>query len=151
MPKTSPLAARLKRQMQTDSEIIRSLTREQLASLRKSLNAIMQRELNTIRTDMQDQSRKLAGRLIWSRTFWPLLIGLSISAGLLGGSWGMMHYLSRQIMTRQAIIATMEDNIQTLTAQGGKIQLITCGHRLCVQTDETAPSFQEGYRILKGY
>lgn len=151
MKTASPLAARLKRQMQADSETIQSLTKEQLAGLRKELHAIMQRELHTIRTDMEEQSRRLAGRLLWSRTLLPLLIGLSLSLGILGGSWGMMHYLTGQIRDRQATIATMEETVRELQHQGGKIQFSSCDHRTCVKIDETAPTYQDGYRILEGY
>ena len=151
MKTASPLAARLKRQMQADSETIQSLTKEQLAGLRKELHAIMQKELHTIRTDMEEQSRRLAGRLFWSRTLLPLLIGLSLSLGILGGSWGMMHYLTGQIRDRQATIATMEETVRELQRQGGKIQFSSCDHRTCVKIDETAPTYQDGYRILEGY
>lgn len=151
MKTASPLAARLKRQMQADSEIIQSLTKEQLAGLRKELHAIMQRELHTIRTDMEEQSRRLAGRLLWSRTLLPLLIGLSLSLGILSGSWGMMRYLTGQIRDRQATIATMEETVRELHRQGGKIQFSSCDHRVCVRIDETARPYQDGYRILEGY
>lgn len=151
MKTASPLATRLKRQMQADSETIQSLTKEQLAGLRKELHAIMQKELHTIRTDMEEQGRRLAGRLLWSRTLLPLLIGLSLSLGILGGSWGMMHYLTGQIRDRQATIATMEETVRKLQHQGGKIQFSSCDYRTCVKIDETAPTYQDGYRILEGY
>lgn len=151
MKTASPLAARLKRQMQADSETIQSLTKEQLAGLRKELHAIMQKELHTIRADMEEQGHRLTGRLLWSRTLLPLLIGLSLSLGILGGSWEMMHYLTGQIRDRQATIATMEETVRELQRQGGKIQFSSCDHRTCVKIDETAPTYQDGYRILEGY
>lgn len=151
MKTASPLAARLKRQMQADSETIQSLTKEQLAGLRKELHTIMQKELHTIRADMEEQGHRLAGRLLWSRTLLLLLIGLSLSLGILGGSWGMMHYLTGQIRDRQATIATMEETVRELQRQGGKIQFNSCDHRTCVKIDETAPTYQDGYRILEGY
>lgn len=148
MKTASPLAARLKRQMQADSETIQSLTKEQLAGLRKELHAIMQRELHTIRTDMEEQSRRLAGRLFWSRTLLPLLIGLSLSLGILGGSWGMMHYLTGQIRDRQATIATMEETVQELQRQEKNIWLGRCDNRLCARIDTRYQPYPGGYYLL---
>lgn len=148
MKTASPLAARLKRQMQADSETIQSLTKEQLAGLRKELHAIMQKELHTIRTDMEEQSRRLAGRLLWSRTLLPLLIGLSLSLGILGGSWEMMHYLTGQIRDRQATIATMEETVRDLQRQEKNIWLGRCDNRLCARIDTRYQPYPGGYYLL---
>lgn len=134
--------------MQADSEIIQSLTKEQLAGLRKELHAIMQRELHTIRTDMEEQSRRLSGRLLWSRTLLPLLIGLSLSLGILGGSWGMMHYLTGHIRDKQVTIATMEETIQELQRQKGNVWLNRCDNHLCARIDTRYQPYQGGYYLL---
>ena len=134
--------------MQVDSETIQSLTKEQLTGLRKELHAIMQKELHTIRADMEEQGHRLTGRLLWSRTLLPLLIGLSLSLGILGGSWGMMHYLTGQIRDRQATIATMEETVRELQRQGGKIQFSSCDNRLCARIDTRYQPYPGGYYPL---
>lgn len=142
MKKPIPLAERLKRQAATENGIIQAQMKEQLAALQSGLHDIMQRELNTIRADIERQSRNLGWRTLKNRLLWPFLIGLSLSAGLLGGSWGMMIYLSNRI-------ETMERTVAVLRSQGGRIRLNTCDNRLCARTDEKAPAYQDGYRILK--
>jgi hypothetical protein len=153
MQETTNLAARLKEQMRRENAIIQNLTRKQLNDMRSALTGILQQELSTIKSDIQRQSRGIGWSMLRSRVLWPMLVGLSLCLGIFGGSWAMMRYSANQIMELQRNIQELQRNIQILERDGGKIRLSRCGpqKRLCAQIDETAPAYEGGYRILKGY
>ncbi|MBM7074670.1 hypothetical protein JQC92_22110 [Shewanella sp. 202IG2-18] len=148
MEKDSNLVQRLKAQHAKESEIIQNLIQQQLSDLRQELSVTYQQELNTIKNDIHKQRSGLSWRLLRSRILWPFLIALSLSAGLWFGNWATMRYLTEEIMI-------LQQGVNDLEQQGGKINLATCGKksRKCVQIDLKARAYGENsdYRVIKGY
>src|SRR5699024_11096201 len=98
MAETTSLAKRLKEQKQRDSAITQDLMKQQLTAMRQELTSTLQSELSTIKADIQGQSQSIGWSAFKSRILWPSLIGLSLCIGILGGSWGVMHYLSNRVV-----------------------------------------------------
>lgn len=144
MTKPIPLAEQLKQRMQREHEIIQRQTEKQLSIMGNELRDIVKNELVTIKADMEEHNRSLGWSLIKHRLLWPTLIGLSLSAGILLGSWGITQYLSNQI-------TSLRQTVSELEGRGGKSHLASCNDRLCVQIDPMAPQYENNYRILKGY
>ncbi|AWK15107.1 hypothetical protein SK355_00925 [Candidatus Fukatsuia symbiotica] len=95
MQETTALAERLKNQIAQENETIQNLTRQQLKDLRNALTTILEQELSTIKTDIHSQNESMGWKVVRNRIFWPLLIGLSLSLGIFGGSWLTMNYRSK--------------------------------------------------------
>lgn len=144
MTKPIPLAEQLKQRMQREHEIIQRQTEKQLNIMGDELRDIVKNELATIKADMEEHNRSLSWTLIKHRLLWPTLIGLSLSVGILFGSWGMTQYLSNQIIS-------LKQTVSELEGRGGKSHLASCNARLCAQIDPMAPQYENNYRILKGY
>jgi hypothetical protein len=98
MAETTSLAKRLKEQKQRESAITQDLMRQQLDAMRQELTNTLQNELSTIKADIQGQSQSIGWSAFKSRIIWPSLTGLSLCIGILGGSWGVTHYLSNRVM-----------------------------------------------------
>lgn len=84
----------------------------------------------------------------------PTVIGLSLFLGIFGASWGLMRWTTHEILSNQEEIARQSKILAELEKKGGRINLNYCGkigekQRLCAQIDESEPSFQGGFRILK--
>jgi CHASE3 domain sensor protein len=125
MQETISLAERLKRQIKHENETIQDLTQQQLSAMRKELNGILRQELNTIKADISAQTSNIGWSMIKNRVLWPIIIGLTFSLGIFGGSWATMQYLSSEIQTMRVTVLQLEK-------QGGKLTLNDCGGRLCI-------------------
>ena len=144
MPKNTTLAERLKQQHSREKEIIQDLTQEQLQNLRNELKSTYSKELATIKSDIQATTKAHSWKRLKSHMLAPLMVGLSLCVGLLGGSWGLMQYMSNRI-------THLTENVAKLEEQGGKVDIQTCGKeaRPCVQIDPKAGEFGEGFMVIK--
>ncbi|TVO31480.1 mobilization protein [Vibrio algivorus] len=64
-----------------------------------------------------------------------------------GIAWGQGKLIERNWQT----ISEQNRTIEKLKSQGGNIQISNCDNRTCVQIDESAGAYQDGYRIPQGY
>jgi hypothetical protein len=158
MPETTNLAARLKKQMQDESVISRRQMQALINDSRKELTDTYETELSTIKGDTEAQNRNLGWRVFKHRILWPTITGLMLCLGISGGLWGVTQYLGSQLVEKQQRLALMgaeitrrEKLLAFLKSEGGAIQFSTCDGRRCIQIDEGAETYENGYRILKGY
>lgn len=158
MPETTNLAARLKKQMQDESVISRRQMQALINDSRKELTDTYEAELSTIKGDTEALNRSLGWQLLKSRLLWPTITGLMLCLGISGGLWGVTQYLGSQLVEKQQRLALMgaeitrrEKVLAFLKSEGGAIQFSTCDGRRCIQIDEDAETYENGYRILKGY
>ncbi|ECG6808313.1 hypothetical protein E2375_27040 [Salmonella enterica subsp. enterica serovar Muenchen] len=161
------LQERLKQQHLEQSEIIQNLTREQLIALRKELNGILSKELNTMQADMQKQIKAMSPELnrrrkdlIWrltaSRVLIPALTAASVLAAIWLSGWGLSTWQEYRINQNWQTLRKQEKALDTQDREGGKIQWNHCGEqrRLCLKIDESRGTFGkdgENYKIPLGY
>lgn len=117
----------------------------ELKSFEESFRRRSGAALRSIESDIDSRIRPLARSL---RRAWliPLAVGLSLSAGILGGSWGMALYLSSSL---QDLMQSAREQRRTLAALESGTAGITL-HRLGPETFLTAPegwSLDPGWRI----
>ena len=144
MPNTLNLAQRMKELISQESEIIQRLTKKQLKDIRRELNTLCQQELSMIKADIKRQNRSVSWYIILSRFTWPLIVGVCLSVGILGGSWGAMSHLTKEIVKSNQTMKILEN-------AGSKIQFSSCGNRKCVKINTAAPEYKKGFRIIEGY
>lgn len=155
MSENLSLAERLKKQKEQESAITQDLMKQQLDAMRSELTAILKSELNTIKKDTKSQAKSISWSMFKSRILWPTVVGLSLCIGILGGSWAVTHYLANKAMNLSHEIASMNQSIETLEAEGGKVKFSRCGdqRRLCVKINPKTEEYGENreWRILEGY
>lgn len=76
-----------------------------------------------------------------------LWMALSIALVLVA-SYGALWYTQDRVRQNLADIEALERQVRALKLQGGSVNLSWCDKKLCVQIDEKAPKYQEGYRIV---
>src|SRR5699024_1395496 len=135
MSENTSLAERLKQQKARESAITQDLMKQQRDDMRNELTAILKNELNTIKKDTQNQAKSISWSMFKRRILWPSIPGLSLCIGILGGSWGVTHYLTTKALTLNHEITAMTKRIEPLEEQGGKVTFNRCGddRRLCVK------------------
>lgn len=79
----------------------------------------------------------------WMAVVIPVSLTLLLGAGAIAT---MSWYITGQIDQ----IASNHKTLEHLKGLGGEIQLNQCGGHVCAKIDESAPTYEEGYRILKG-
>ncbi len=86
------LASRLQRRLENERAEIETTAARELKVLGKSLRAVAESALRTIEADTAAATGRMRGMLLraWLR---PLVIGLSLSVGICGGSWAAMRLL----------------------------------------------------------
>src|SRR5699024_7614956 len=107
MSENTSLAERLKQQKARESAITQDLMKQQLDDMRNELTAILKTELNTIKKDTQNQAKSISWSMFKSRILWPSITGLSLCIGILGGSWGVTHYLTNKALNLNHEITAM--------------------------------------------
>lgn len=148
MQENGTLIERLKRQHEEQNAIIQSLTQQQLEAMRNELSATFQRELNTTKAAIEQQTRGIGWNMLKNKILWPSVTGLSLSLGILLGSWGTMQYLLSEITEARQTLKTLEQ-------EGGKAQISKCdtAGRLCIKIDLKAQAYGKNgeFRIIEGY
>ena len=116
MSKTSSgtdLSARLQQKIEQERKQIEAVTQEEFEKLEGGLRWIVSNALDTIESDTRRISEVL--RRAWIR---PLVIGLMFFLGMVGGSWGLMGWLSNSIEShirrRAALQAEIESQEKTI-------------------------------------
>ena len=114
----SDLTARLQRRLENERAEIEVTAVRELKVLGESLRGVAKNALRTIEADTAAATGRMRGILLraWLR---PLVIGLSLSVGISGGSWAAMRLLwtaiEWKVETLPALTADIEQARQTLT------------------------------------
>ncbi|EDS6262184.1 hypothetical protein CSM94_005006 [Salmonella enterica subsp. diarizonae] len=161
------LQERLKQQYLEQNEIIQNLTREQLIALRRELNGILSKELNTMQVDMQNQikaispefnqrRKDLIWRLIASRVLIPALTAGVVLVTIWLSGWGLSAWQEHRISQNWQTLRKQKQALDIQAEEGGRIQWSYCGeqNRLCLKIDESRGTYGkngENYKIPLGY
>ena len=114
----SDLTSRLQRRLETERAEIEATAARELKTLGESLRGVAGNALRTIEADAAAATGRMRGMLLraWVR---PLVIGLSLSLGICGGSWAAMRLLwtaiEWKVETLAALTAEIEQARETLT------------------------------------
>ena len=116
--KQGDLTSRLQRRLGTERAEIEATAARELKVLGESLRGVAESALRTIETDTTAWTGRMSALLLraWVR---PLVIGLSLSVGICGGSWAAMRLLwtaiEWKVETLAALTVDIEEARQTLT------------------------------------
>ena len=114
----SDLTSRIQRRLESERVEIETTAARELKVLGESLRGVAGNALRTIEADTAAATGRMRGMLlrVWIR---PLVIGLSLSLGICGGSWAAMRLLwtaiEWKVETLAALTADIEPARQTLT------------------------------------
>lgn len=100
------LSARLRSLLGADRQQIEETPANKLRQLRERLRAVANDTLRTIEADAGAATARMRVMLL-NAWLGPLVIGLSLSLGFSGGSWGLMHRLPTSIQSRIEALATL--------------------------------------------
>ena len=112
------LTSRLQRRLEADRPETERTAAHELKLLGESLRGVARSALRTIEADTAAATGRMRGILLraWVR---PLVIGLSLSAGICGGSWATMRLLwtaiEWKVETPAALTVDIQQARQTLT------------------------------------
>lgn len=127
----SGLRTRLEQKSEQERRQIEALMRSELGKLSKNLRSIVESEQATIERDTRQRMEAAARRIhaplntlqsvnevltrAWLR---PVVIGLGLFLGILGGSWGLTRWLSNEIegllQTRAELTVEIEEQQRTV-------------------------------------
>ena len=113
------LTSRLRNRLEADRRRIEDEAARELARLGENLRAVASGALRTIEADTAAATGRMSAVLLraWVR---PLVIGLSLSLGICGGSWTAMRLLwtaiEWKVETLAALTMDIEQARETLTA-----------------------------------
>ena len=112
------LTSRLQRRLGTERAEIEATAARELKVLGENLRGVAESALRTIEADTAAATARMSAVLLraWVR---PLVIGLSLSVGICGGSWAAMRLLwtaiEWKVETLAALTVDIEQARQTLT------------------------------------
>ena len=119
------LSTRLQQKIEQERKQIEAVTQKEFEKLEGGLRWIVSNALDTIESDTRRISEVL--RRAWIR---PLVIGLMFFLGMVGGSWGLMGWLSSSIespirrrASLQAEIESQEKTIERLRDKTWRVDL----------------------------
>ena len=123
------LTSRLRRRLEADHRQIEEATASELRRLGESLSAVVGGALTTIEADTASAVGRLSAllRRAWLR---PLLVGLSLSLGICGGSWAGTHWLWTTIEQQVEALAVLRVDIKEARATLARIEETTWGLEL---------------------
>ena len=114
----SDLTSRLQRRLETERIEMETTATRELKVLGESLRDVARNALRTLEADTAAAAGRMRGMLLraWLR---PLVIGLSLSVGICGGSWAAMRLLwtgiEWRVKTLAALTVDIEQARETLT------------------------------------
>ena len=120
------LTTRLRRRLETESQQIEKTAASELRWLGESLSVVVNDALRTIEAD----TAAAVGRLsALSLRAWilPLVVGVSLSLGISGGSWATMRWLWTSIEARIEALAALNVDIRNARETLAEIEETTWG------------------------
>jgi len=91
---------------------------------------------------------------------WKIAVGAAAAglAAMGAGAWVVMRSVPSyaEMQALRAEHAALKQNVAKLEQLGGRAQFTRClsssrGSRLCIKIDESAPRYEDGFRIIAGY
>ena len=123
------LTSRLRRRLEADHRQIEETVASELRRRGESLSAVVDDALNTVEADTAAAVGRLSGllRRAWLR---PLVVGLSLSLGIVGGSWAGTRWLWTTIEQQIEALTVLGVDIKEARATLARIQDTTWGLEL---------------------
>ncbi|MCY4660886.1 MAG: hypothetical protein OXF93_13890 [Acidobacteria bacterium] len=120
------LTSRLQRRLENERAEIETTAARELKVLGESLRAVAESALRTIEADTAAATGRMRGLLLraWLR---PLVIGLSLSVGICGGSWAAMRLLWTAIEWKVETLAALTVDIEQAREALTEIEETTWG------------------------
>ena len=118
------LTSRLRRRLEADHRQIEETAASELRRLGESLSAVVNDALRTIEADTASAVGRLSALL---RRAWlpPLVVGLSLSLGIAGGSWAGTRWLWTTIEQQIEALAVLRVDIKEARATLARIEETT--------------------------
>ena len=119
----SDLTSRFQRRLENERVEIETTAARELKVLGENLRGVAQSALNTIEADTAAWTERVRGMFLrgW---LWPLMVGLTLSAGICGGSWAGTRWLwttiEQQIEALTVLRMDIAEARQTLAELEGK-------------------------------
>ena len=123
------LTCRLRRRLEAEHREIEKTVASELQRRGASLSAVVDDALRTIEADTAAAVRRLSAllRRAWLR---PLVVGLGLSLGIVGGSWAGTRWLWMTIEQQIEALAVLRVDIKEARATLARMQATTWGVRL---------------------
>ena len=123
------LTSRLRRRLEAEHREIEKTVASELRRRGASLSAVVDDALRTIEADTASAVGRLSGLLLraWLR---PLVVGLSLSLGICGGSWAGTHWLWTTIEQQVEALAVLRVDIEEARTTLARMEETTWGVRL---------------------
>ena len=120
------LTSRLRRRLEAEHRQIEEATEGELRRLGASLSAVVNNALHTIEADTATVVGRLSAllRRAWLR---PLVVGLSLSLGIVGGSWAGTRWLWSTIEQQIEVLTVLRVDIEEARATLARIEKTTWG------------------------
>ena len=118
------LTSRLRRRLEAEHRHIEEATASELRRLGESLSAVVNNALRTIEADTASAVGRLSAllRRAWLR---PLVVGLSLSLGIVGGSWAGTRWLWSTIEQQVEVLTVLRVDIEEARATLARIEKTT--------------------------
>ena len=125
----SDLTSRLQRRVENERAEIEATAARELKVLGENLRGVVSSALRTIETDTATWIGRVRGMLLraW---LWPLVVGLSLSVGICGGSWAAMRLLWTAIEWKVETLAALTADIEQARERLTEIEETTWGLEL---------------------
>ena len=132
------LTARLQRRLENERRQIEETAASELRRLGESLRSIASGALRSIEADTAAWTGRMRGLLTrgWLR---PLVVGMSLSLGICGGSWAAMHWLATSIQHRMETWAAVNVEIERAHETLAEIEKATMGRLGDCKRDDAQP------------
>ncbi len=123
------LTSRLRRRLEADHREIEETAASELRRLGGSLSAVVDGALRTIEADTAGAVGRLSA-LLPRAWILPLVVGLSLSLGIVGGSWAGTRWLWTTIEQQIEALAVLRVDIEEARATLARIEETTWGLEL---------------------
>ena len=125
----SDLTSRLQRRLENERVEIEATAARELKVLGENLRGVAESALRTIEADTAAATGRMRGMLLraWLR---PLVVGLSLSVGICGGSWAAMQLLWTTIEWKVETLAALTADIEQARRTLSEIEETTWGLEL---------------------
>lgn len=148
MSEISRLATAFEQRSKAQAADTEKAVRSAFENYENALIEALNESEKTTSAAIRAQSRNLQRTALrsWLAVTIPVCLSLLLGVGAIAA---MSWYIAGQINEITSHNATLE----RLAQEGGAMQVSYCGdqRRLCVRIDESAETYQNGYRILEGY
>ena len=123
------MTSRFQRRLENERAEIETTAARELKVLGENLRGVAQSALNTIEADTAAWSERVRGMFLrgW---LWPLMVGLTLSAGICGGSWAGTRWLWTTIEQQIEALAVLRVDIKEARAALARIEETTWGLEL---------------------